>query len=134
MSIIQRTDYTWKTIPYVIAWLNIPIVELAKKLGMTAICCDDEDLGMSTAFLCELSDGLIVGFEEFDHVIETKAEHETYIHVESYELRKQPVEKLLYQCLNEFGLTLNDVSGKKEQKDIDEFLGHNNPSTYLKES
>lgn len=125
MVLIQHTDSIWKTIPYPIATLDISITDLANNLGMKTVRYDDEGLGMTTALLCELSDGLIVGVDERDYLIETQPEPITALYVKSYELRTCSVEKLIKCCLDGFNLTLANINWQVTQETVDYFLANN---------
>lgn len=104
------TEYIWQSPEFPICTVNVPVAELALRLGFPLAEWEEPGLGRATGFGCRLASGLVVMLEELAHARDHLGAAGPALYIEGHDLAAMGVERALADVLAGLGLTPQNVA------------------------
>lgn len=63
-------EYTWQSAEFPICVIDVPLADLAQRLGIPVISWEEDGMGSVSGFVCRLPSGEVLLLEEYAHARE----------------------------------------------------------------
>lgn len=103
-------DHHWQSGDFPLCTVNIPVVELAQRLGIPLAEWEGPGLGSASGFCCKLASGLLLLLEEFSHAREHLGATGPTVYVDASDLVEQGFDDVLTSVLADLGLATHHVT------------------------
>jgi len=113
------TDYAWPSDKFAVCTVDVPVAELAERLGLPLVRWEENGLGSATGFSCRLDSGLILFLEEFEHARKHLGARGPTIYVDASELVERGIQGTLAIALDAMGLSTSNVTWLQEEVSLD---------------
>lgn len=104
-------EHTWKSADFPLCQVAFSAAELASRLGLPLLHWEEDGLGPSTGFLCQLPTGLVVLVQDFT----LKPGLGASLHIDASELTKRGIQSPLQEVLSGFKLTRDALTWEQTE-------------------
>ena len=107
-------EHVWQSPEFPLCTVNVPVAELAQRLGFPLVTWDESGLGNASGFGCKLESGMVLLLEELAHAREYLGAAGPTIYVEASALVAQGVGTSVTSVLNGLGLSPQNVTWSQD--------------------